>query len=162
MSEQTWTRRDGETSVAYEAFKEYLHQGTARSLASVGEALGKSTPLMERWSSLHDWVARSRDYDSYVMAADTDGMVHALAETRDKNLALMDKLRGLLDSRLDQFIERQDDPTIRWTQACIAMTKIEANSLAMGETKKSTEKIANIEALIEKALELQSRVPEEA
>jgi hypothetical protein len=89
-------------------------------------------------------------------------MVHALAETRDKNLALMDKLRGLLDSRLDDFIARRDDPTIRWTQACIAMTKIEANSLAMGETKKSSEKIEKIEALVERALELQSRVPEEA
>jgi hypothetical protein len=160
--DQTWTRRDGETSVAYEAFKEYLHQGSSRTLASVGEALGKSEALMERWSASHDWVARSRDYDSYVMSADTDGMVHALAETRDKNLALMDKLRGLLDSRLDDFIARRDDPTIRWTQACIAMTKIEANSLAMGETKKSTEKIEKIEALVERALELQSRVPEEA
>jgi len=162
MSEQIWTRRNGESTVAYTAFKEYLHQGTERSLASVGIVLGKSTALMERWSATHDWVARSVAYDGYVMSADTDGMVHALAETRDKNLALMDKLRGLLDSRLDDFIARRDDPTIRWTQACIAMTKIEANSLAMGETKKSSEKIANIEALVERALELQSRIPEEA
>jgi|GEM_PF-4914482 len=162
MGEQTWTRRDGETSVAYEAFKEYLHQGSARTLASVGEALGKSEALMERWSAVHDWVARSRDYDSYIVTADTDGMVHALAETRDKNLALMDKLRGLLDSRLDDFIENRQDPTIRWTQACVAMTKIEANSLAMADTKKSTEKIVQIEAMIERALELQNRVPEEA
>jgi hypothetical protein len=88
-------------------------------------------------------------------------MVHALAETRDKNLALMDKLRGLLDSRLDDFIENRQDPTIRWTQACVAMTKIEANSLAMADTKKSSEKIVQIEAMIERALELHNRVPEE-
>jgi len=162
MSEQIWTRRNGESTVAYTAFKEYLHQGKTRSLRSVAEALSKSETLMKRWSSEYDWPERSVAYDGYVMSADTDGLIHALAETRDKNLALMDKLRGLLDSRLDDFIARRDDPTIRWTQACIAMTKIEANSLAMGETKKSSEKIANIEALVERALELQSRIPEEA
>jgi hypothetical protein len=162
MADQSWTRRDDESSVAYEAFKEYIHQGESRSLRTVAEALSKSEALMKRWSSAYDWPARSRDYDSYIVTADTDGMVHALAETRDKNLALMDKLRGLLDSRLDDFIERRDDPTIRWTQACIAMTKIEANSLAMGETKRASEKVIAIEALIERALELQNRVPEEA
>jgi hypothetical protein len=163
MSEQkAWTRRDGESPQAYEAFKTYLHQGADRSLAKVGEVLGKSTPLMERWSVTHDWVERTIPYDSFIADAATDGMVHALAETRDKNLALMDKLRGLLDSRLDDFIAKRDDPTIRWTQACIAMTKIEANSLAMGETKKSAEKIESITALVERALELQNREPETA
>lgn len=160
--EQTWTRREEESSPAYEAFREYLGMGGGRSCAKVAQSLGKSTQLITGWSAKHDWVARVTAYDNYVLTADTDGMVHALAETRDKNLALMDKLRGLLDSRLDDFIERQDDPTIRWTQACIAMTKIEANSLAMGETKKSTEKIEKIEALVERALELQSREPESA
>lgn len=157
--EHIWQRRDTESNPAYEAFRTYMR---VRSTTKVAEELGKSVTLTTRWCAEHDWVARVTAYDSYVMGADTDGMVHALAETRDKNLALMDKLRGLLDSRLDDFIERQDDPTIRWTQACIAMTKIEANSLAMGETKKSTEKIEKIEALVERALELQSREPESA
>lgn len=161
-TDEIWTRRPDESTVAYDAFKTYLYQGKDRSNANVGAALGKSTQLMNRWSSAHSWVERSAAYDSYVALADTDGMVHALAETRDKNLALMDKLRGLLDSRLDDFIERRDDPTIRWTQACIAMTKIEANSLAMGETKKSAEKIESITALVERALELQNREPETA
>jgi hypothetical protein len=159
MNEQTWTRRDRETNPAYEAFRTYLK---LRSATKVATELGKSLTLITRWSAEHEWISRAADYDSYVMTADTDGMVHALAETRDKNLALMDKLRGLLDSRLDDFIARRDDPTIRWTQACIAMTKIEANSLAMGETKKASEKVIAIEALVEKALELQNRVPEEA
>ena len=162
MSEQIWTRRDEETSPAYEAFREYLGMGGSRSCAKVAQSLGKSTQLITGWSAKHDWVERVTAYDQYVLTADTDGMIHALAETRDKNLALMDKLRGLLDSRLDDFIARRDDPTIRWTQACIAMTKIEANSLAMGETKKASEKVIAIEALIEKALDLQNRVPEEA
>jgi hypothetical protein len=159
MSEEhIWQRRDTESNPAYEAFRAYMR---IRSCSKVSQELGKSTTLITRWSSEHDWVERVTAYDRHLALAETDGMVHALAETRDKNLALMDKLRGLLDSRLDDFIENRQDPTIRWTQACVAMTKIEANSLAMADTKKSSEKIVQIEAMIERALELHNRVPEE-
>lgn len=159
MTKQIWTRRDTETSPAYEAFRTYM---SLRSTTKVAEELGKSLTLVTRWCAEHSWVERVTEYDRYIVTADTDGLVHALAETRDKNLALMDKLRGLLDSRLDEFIAQRQDPTIRWTQACVAMTKIEANSLAMADTKKSTEKIDSIMALVDRALELQNRVPEEA
>lgn len=160
MTKQIWTRREGESSIAYEAFKAYLHLGKDRSLQAAADDQGKSQSMMARWSHTHRWVERSRAYDSYVLAADTDGMIHMIAEARDKNLALMEKLRGLLDMRLDDFIARRDDPTIRWTQACVAMTKIEANSLIMGKESKQDESVERIESLIEKALELQNRVPE--
>ena len=157
--DQIWTRRDDESHVAYEAFKVYMR---VRTTAKTAEELGKHPRLPQRWCADYNWVERVRAYDRYIATADTDGMVHALSEVRDKNLALMDKLRGLLDSRLDEFIARKDDPTIRWTQACVAMTKIEANSLAMADTKRSTEKIESIMALVDRALELQNREPEDA
>jgi hypothetical protein len=160
-ADEIWTRRDGESPAAYDAFKTYLYQGKDRTLENVREASGRTRASVEALSVKHDWIARTIAYDSYIVNAHTDGLVHALAETRDKNLALMDKLRGLLDSRLDDFIARRDDPTIRWTQACVAMTKIEANSLAMADTKKTSERVQHVEELIEKALELRSRVPEE-
>ena len=161
-TEHAWTRRDGESPVAYEAFKTYLHQGTGRSLAKVGAVLGKSTVLMERWSVAHDWVARCVPYDSYINDAATDGIAHALAETRDKNLALMDKLRGLLDICLDDYLARRQPPPQSWSQACVAMTKIEANALVAKDDKRTTEKIESVIALAQRALELQARVPEEA
>ena len=68
--------------------------------------------------------------------AETDGMVHQLAACRDKNLALMDKLRGHLETRLDTFIARGEDPTIRWTQALTAMAKVEQNSLLLKDDAK--------------------------
>lgn len=160
MADEIWTRRENESSVAHDAFKTYLYQGKDRSLANVGEALGKSTALMERWSATHDWVARSVAYDRYIATADTDGMVHALAESRDKNLALMDKLRGLLDQCLDDHITKREPPTIRWTQACMAMAKIEANSLLLGKEDKASEKVDTIMAMMDKVIELQNRVPE--
>lgn len=160
MADEIWTRRDNESSVAHDAFKTYLYQGKDRSLANVGEALGKSTALMERWSVNHDWVARSVAYDRYIATADTDGMVHALAESRDKNLSLMNKLRGLLDTCLDDHIVKREPPTIRWTQACMAMAKIEANSLLLGKEDKASEKVDTIMAMMDKVIELQNRVPE--
>lgn len=160
MADEIWTRRENESSVAHDAFKTYLYQGKDRSHANVAEAVGKSVQLMNRWAAAHDWRARSVAYDSYIAQADTDGMVHALAESRDKNLALMDKLRGLLNDRLDDFIGRREDPTVRWTQACMAMAKIEANSLLLGKEDKTSEKVETIMAMMDKVIELQNRVPE--
>lgn len=55
---RAWERQEGETSRAYEAFSAYRDLGSARSLAKVGQLLGKSTGLMERWSAAHAWVDR--------------------------------------------------------------------------------------------------------
>lgn len=146
-----WTRQEGETPPAYKAFSTYLHMAD-RSLTRTADELGKSLIWMKELSAKNDWYARALAFDRYMADAKTDGMVHAIAEARDKNLALMDKLRGLLDSRLDDFIERRDDPTIRWTQACMAMAKIEANSLMMKDDQKTDERIGRIEELVERAL----------
>ena len=43
---RAWERQEGETSRAYEAFSAYRDLGSARSLAKVGQLLGKSTGLM--------------------------------------------------------------------------------------------------------------------
>jgi hypothetical protein len=55
---RAWEQQQGETSRAYEAFGAYRDLGSARSLAKVGQLLGKSTGLMERWSAAHSWVDR--------------------------------------------------------------------------------------------------------
>ena len=65
-----WARQNGETAQAFEAFAVYLDQEPVkRSLASVGRALGKSKPLMERWSAKHGWVRRARAWDDEREAA---------------------------------------------------------------------------------------------
>ena len=48
---ELWERQDGETAQAFQAFAEYRDMGAERSLAKVAQKLGKSKPLMERWSS---------------------------------------------------------------------------------------------------------------
>lgn len=146
-SDKVWVRRDGESNPAYEAFRTYMN---LRSTTKVAEELGKSVTLITRWCTEHDWVARITAYDRHVTEAETDGLVNAIAESRDKNLALMDKLRGLLDSRLDEFIGRREDPTIRWTQACMAMAKIEANSLMMKDSQKTDERVEAVLKMAER------------
>ena len=47
-----------ESAKAFAAFSLYLNMGAERSMAAVGEKLGKSEGLIERWSSKFDWPAR--------------------------------------------------------------------------------------------------------
>ena len=60
---QPWERQDGETAKAYEAFSEYRDMGAERSLAKVGQKLGKSKAQMEKWSKKYSWVARAEQWD---------------------------------------------------------------------------------------------------
>ena len=58
-----WERQPDETQKQYEAFCVYRDMGTNRTLEKVGQHLGKSTALMERWSSKNQWVNRVTAWD---------------------------------------------------------------------------------------------------
>lgn len=51
-------RQEGEGSKAYNAFLRYRDQGEGRSYARVGQELGKSKTLIERWGKQWDWQHR--------------------------------------------------------------------------------------------------------
>jgi hypothetical protein len=145
-----WTRRDAESEPAYKAFRLYLEMGNDRTLPRVCETLGKSHTLITDWSAKHHWVNRVKAFDRYVIEAKTDGLVHQVAACRDANIALMDKLRGLLNDRLDEFITKRQDPTIRWTQALTAMAKVEANAFLLKDDQKTTAQMDRVEELMER------------
>jgi hypothetical protein len=52
-----------ESPKAFEAFQIYRDLGTDRSIAKVSKRLGKSMPLLTRWSARHSWVERAREWD---------------------------------------------------------------------------------------------------
>lgn len=56
-------REAGESARAYAARVEYVTMGVARSTAKVGQKLGKTKDLMDRWSSQYGWVACAQKYD---------------------------------------------------------------------------------------------------
>lgn len=58
-----WERLEKETTKQYEAFCVYRDMGSDRSLRAVGERMGKSEGLMERWSSKNQWVDRATAWD---------------------------------------------------------------------------------------------------
>ena len=60
---QPWERQEGETARAYEGFSVYRDMGAERSLAKVGQRLGKSKAQMEKWSKKYSWVARAEAWD---------------------------------------------------------------------------------------------------
>lgn len=57
---EPWERQKGESDQAWEAFKTYRDMDPPRSLARVAGVVGKSVPLMERWSRRWSWVERVR------------------------------------------------------------------------------------------------------
>lgn len=73
-------RQPKETAVAFEAFRSYLEMGPTRSVAKVGEALGKSKTLIDRWSSRWSWVERVRLVESAAAARVDDGRAQLLVD----------------------------------------------------------------------------------
>jgi hypothetical protein len=55
-----------ESSRAFAAFRVYLSLGPQRSLAAVGQNLGKSKVVIEGWSSKFDWVSRVKAYTAHL------------------------------------------------------------------------------------------------
>jgi hypothetical protein len=145
-----WTRRDDESTPAYEAFRIYLNLGGKRSLQSVAQELSKATQGLKRWSVEHEWVNRARAYDSYLMTAETDGHANELARVRSSHLAVSDKLLDHLSNRLDTFIERSQDPTSAWTNAFNACTKAQQAALALREDKAGQGVLEQILAKVQK------------
>lgn len=61
---EVWDRLSGETARAYRAFAVYRDMGVSRSVARVGQELGKSKSLMDRWSGNWHWVHRANEWDA--------------------------------------------------------------------------------------------------
>lgn len=63
--EYAWEQLPDESAKAFQAFSLYLKMGVERSVAKVGQKLGKSRVLIERWSSVWQWGERVRRYDAW-------------------------------------------------------------------------------------------------
>jgi len=61
-----WEQQPDESAKAYAAFSAYRSQGSARSLRSVADQLGKSLSLLNRWSTQWNWGRRVAAYDRHM------------------------------------------------------------------------------------------------
>lgn len=88
-----WDRRDNESAKAFSAFEIYRAMGpNERSLDAVSQKLAKSTDLLKRWSSRHEWVKRVTAFDDSVakVAAEKEHAkrVKELDEMRERHRAI--------------------------------------------------------------------------
>lgn len=63
ITPEPWERQPSETPEAWQGFEVYRDHKGKRSLAAVGQELGKSTALIERWSARWSWVDRAAAWD---------------------------------------------------------------------------------------------------
>ena len=61
----TWERLPSDTDRSFEAFCVYRDMGANRSHDKVAQQLSKSTALISRWSTAHDWLNRVTAFDEY-------------------------------------------------------------------------------------------------
>lgn len=139
-----WTRRDEETSPAYEAFRTYLNQGASRSTANTARELGKSKTVVDKWSGQHSWVERVRAYDRHMETASTDGLADELVKVRASQLSLLDRMSGHVSTLLEHYITNQAEPSVRFTQFASMVFKAQESAARMrldGKNDSAMEKI---------------------
>src|SRR5438445_6235129 len=111
-------RQPMESAKAFEAFSVYLNMGPERSLAAVGQKLGKSRALLERWSAKFDWAARVQAQAAYVATVEREA-TEALArgksaewlkrqqEVREREWEMHEKCIAAAKRGLAAFMERE-------------------------------------------------------
>lgn len=91
----TWERQAGESAQAFEAKRKYLEMGVSRSCAKVGQALGKSKTLMDRWAAQWHWVATAEDWDNHLAGIDYAAMQKRREQIADDLERMRWELPGL-------------------------------------------------------------------
>ena len=107
-----------ESAKAFAAFVVYLSLGPERSIRAVGEKLGKSEGLLERWSRKFDWPGRVNAHAAHLASLERDA-VEALArgkaaewlkrqqEVREREWKMHEKCIAAAERGLKAFMERE-------------------------------------------------------
>lgn len=106
-SGQPWERQPGESKQAYEAFKKYLELGDERSNARVGQELGKSKTLIDRWSSVNSWVKRVNAFDDYMSRKELKEHEKQFKEMIDRQLITAKKFQTVALTKLGKMDEKK-------------------------------------------------------
>ena len=69
---QSFDQQPKESAKAFAAFELYLNMGPERSLGAVGQKLGKSGALIERWSSRWQWTERVQAHAAHLAAVERE------------------------------------------------------------------------------------------
>lgn len=128
-----WTRQPGESIQAFEAARAYFELGVIRSLAAVGQKLGKSKVLMERWSRRWDWVNRAVTFDR---RQDQKRQERLLRLQREQDLRWLEIDEKLRQDKYDMAMKHlaKQDKMLDFPLATITTETLEENGTVVRRT----------------------------
>ena len=164
-----YEQQPNEPSKPFAAFKTYLEMGSERSLAAVGQKLGKSVGLIERWSRRFDWPARIVAHETHLAALEREatealtreraaGWVKRREDHREEEWALRGELIAAGRKVLARFLDGSRGATLGdVTRALDLASKLGrlSSGLATETVEQKTEVDVNfrieVEAAVKKA-----------
>lgn len=105
---ELWERQTGESSVAYEAFKEYRDMPGKRSVTAVAKKLKKSNTLMYRWEIKWFWQERAQAYDNKIEREKLAKKIKERDEMYDRHAQLSQGIQNLAARALQQWAKKAD------------------------------------------------------
>ena len=105
-----WEQQPGESAKAFEAFETYRDMGASRSNAKVGQKLGKSKTLIDRWSSAYNWPDRARAYDRDLDRQAHDQAVRSVQQMTDRHIRISMTLQAKALDALENLETNQLTP----------------------------------------------------
>lgn len=106
---QPWEQQPTETARAYQGFLAYRDVGPDRSIAETARQLGKSAPLLYRWSRQHRWAERSYAWDLECRRAEETALQEARQQALQRQAQDADRLQRLAMAKLGRLVRRDPD-----------------------------------------------------
>lgn len=95
-----WERQDGESDVAFEAFKIYRDMGAKRSGSRVAGKLSKSITLIRRWSSRWKWLLRCESWELEEDRLHRAGMLKSKQRMDREHIEIAREIRSFATGQL--------------------------------------------------------------
>ena len=136
---EPWEQQENETAPAFAAFVIYRDLGLGiRSVVKVGQQLGKSKTLIERWSSQWNWVNRCRVYDQELDRMIRERHMSELYAARDRHALLAREVQEKVLQRLESM-SAEEIPVPILAQMLKVATDVELRALGDSLGKTQTE-----------------------
>lgn len=95
-----WERQEGESDVAFEAFKIYRDMGAKRSGSKVAGKLSKSLTIIRRWSSRWKWLLRCESWELEEDRIHRAGMLRSKQKMDREHIDIAREIRSFATGQL--------------------------------------------------------------
>lgn len=136
-----WERQAKESHQAFQAFSTYRDMPPPRSIRGVGQQLGKSFTLMDRWSRVWRWVNRADAYDSMIQDQAIEARIKAVQDMNVRHVNLAVSAQTIAARRIQQLLRQDPDGSFPELQrmsvqalATLMDTAVKLERLSRGET----------------------------